>query len=266
MQEAGLSKNTINARLVAVNSFYQFVCTRFEVEPGRYLHHFNPATVVQRLHINPYEKAQGLSPEQVRALLKTCDRKTILGARDFALLTFYLYTGRRRSEIARLTWADIRGGSKPNQKEYYYKGKGSKGGWRELPAPVWSAVKSYLKQAGRLTEMEPESPLFVATNDHASRLGKTSDGPIGERTISQVVNRAAKLAGLEHIKVHALRHTAAKLRRRSGASLEEVSQFLDHSSIATTQIYLGAVEAKEDIGWKKIEALIGLEGEVEEEV
>jgi uncharacterized protein (TIGR01777 family) len=69
------------------------------VEPGRYLHNFNPASAVQRLHINPYEKAKGLSPEQARAMLKGCDRATVLGARDHAILSFYLLTARRRADI-----------------------------------------------------------------------------------------------------------------------------------------------------------------------
>ena len=79
----------------------------------------------------------------------------------------------------------------------------------------------------------------------AERLGKPVgvDQPLGERTISQIIGRAATKAGIEHVKVHALRHTAAKLRRKGGASLEEVSKFLDHTSIATTQIYLNAVES-----------------------
>jgi site-specific recombinase XerD len=84
--------------------------------------------------------------------------------------------------------------------------------------------------------------------------------PIGERTVNQIIDQAAKLAGLEHLKVHSLRHTAAKLRRKGGYTLEQVSEFLDHNSIATTQIYLGALESKGDVGWRNVEALIGLDG------
>ena len=83
--------------------------------------------------------------------------------------------------------------------------------------------------------------------------------PIGESTINWIVTEAAKKAGLDHVKVHGLRHTAAKLRRKTGANLEEVQRFLDHSSIATTQIYLNQVEAAGDPDWQKVEALIGLE-------
>ena len=50
-----------------------------------------------------------------------------------------------------------------------------------------------------------------------------------------------RLAGLPPSGVHVLRHTAAKLRRDVGESVESVesvSQFLDHSSLAVTTTYL----------------------------
>jgi hypothetical protein len=38
--------------------------------------------------------------------------------------------------------------------------------------------------------------------------------------------------------VHIFRHSGAKLRRDVGESVEEVSRFLDHSSLAVTTVYL----------------------------
>ena len=255
LTETGLANTTIKTRLAAVSSFYNFACHKFEDTPGHYLHNFNPASICQRPHINLYEKAQGLNPEQTRALLKACNRQTVKGARDFALISFYLYTGRRRVEIARLKWADIRDGAEPGAREYHYTGKGSKTAWRELPGPVWIALEFYLKQSGRIVQMQPDSPLFVATQ-HPGEIER----PLAEITVNQILDRAASRAGLEHVKVHGLRHTAAKLRRKGGYTLEQVSEFLDHNNIATTQIYLGALESKGDIGWRNVEALIGLEG------
>jgi len=48
--------------------------------------------------------------------------------------------------------------------------------------------------------------------------------------------------GVEGLTVHALRHTAAKLRRPSGASLESVQAVLGHANIATTARYLARLE------------------------
>jgi integrase len=38
--------------------------------------------------------------------------------------------------------------------------------------------------------------------------------------------------------VHIFRHTAAKLRCDAGETVEDVSRFLDHSSLAVTTVYL----------------------------
>jgi integrase len=53
------------------------------------------------------------------------------------------------------------------------------------------------------------------------------------------------------------RHTAAKLRRDAGESIEEVSRFLDHSSLAVTTTYLRRLEGQEDLGWGRVAEAIG---------
>ena len=58
------------------------------------------------------------------------------------------------------------------------------------------------------------------------------------------LGRSAALSG-----VHVLRHTAAKLRRDVGESIESVSQFLDHSSLAVTTTYLRRLEGQRDAAW-----------------
>ena len=58
--------------------------------------------------------------------------------------------------------------------------------------------------------------------------------------------------GLPPSGVHVLRHAAAKLRRDAGQSIEEVSRFLDHSSLAVTSLYLRRIEVTEDAGWARV--------------
>jgi len=67
-----------------------------------------------------------------------------------------------------------------------------------------------------------------------------------------------KRAGLPPAGVHILRHSAAKLRRDVGESVEEVSRFLDHSSLAVTTVYLRRLEGAEDRGWTKVAEAIGV--------
>jgi integrase len=62
------------------------------------------------------------------------------------------------------------------------------------------------------------------------------------------MNYALKRAGLEHVKVHALRHGAGSLLLDAGRSLPAVSEFLGHSSTATmAAVYAHAVRQGESI-------------------
>ncbi len=67
------------------------------------------------------------------------------------------------------------------------------------------------------------------------------------------------MIGITGLTVHALRHTAAKLRRQAGASLEDVQVLLGHATVATTARYLARLEGTRDAGWQAAAQL--LEGE-----
>jgi integrase len=50
---------------------------------------------------------RGLGPDQVRALLESCDADTANGRRDLAILLLLVRLGMRRGEVARLRLQDI---------------------------------------------------------------------------------------------------------------------------------------------------------------
>ena len=72
------------------------------------------------------------------------------------------------------------------------------------------------------------------------------------------LQRYLLLAGLARSGVHIFRHSAAKLRRDAGESIEDVSRFLDHSSLAVTTVYLRRLEGQEDKTWGAVAAAIGV--------
>jgi len=61
----------------------------------------------------------------------------------------------------------------------------------------------------------------------------------GSSAVSSLVNRAARRARLSarRIGAHLLRHTAASLMLREGASLQTISGLLRHQSLDTTTLY-----------------------------
>ncbi len=98
--------------------------------------------------------------------------------------------------------------------------------------------------------MLPEESLWPSRSPHGK--GLTSGTFYGN------LQRYFRQAGITPSGVHIFRHTAAKLRRDAGQSVEDVSQFLDHSSLAVTTVYLRRLEGDLDQGWAKVAQAIGV--------
>ena len=71
-------------------------------------------------------------------------------------------------------------------------------------------------------------------------------------SLSARTDQGVERAGLGGLKPRNLRHTAAKLLRNNGASIEDVPASLSHRSIATTATYLARMEVEEDNGWREL--------------
>jgi integrase/recombinase XerD len=259
IRERGLSACTKNLKLSAISSFFKYVCTEYTVvnADGNEvpLHSFNPAGGKSlREKVNPYGKADSLSPAEVQALLSVIPRDSVLGLRDFAMILAYLYTGRRNSEIRKLRWGSIE--QVGDRYWYVWSGKGKNDQRYEMPCPVYEAI--VLRAASMLETIKANDFIFVAVASPNSKPGQ----PLSMREVGRMLKKYAKAAGLddEEIHVHTLRHTAAMLRRQVGDRLEQVSAFLGHSNIATTQIYLDRVAGKPDQSWEMVKNLIGNSG------
>ena len=223
---------TIGARIACLSSFYRFLIRMGLVTA-------NPCDALQRPKTTP-APARGLSAEEVRRLLSVIP-DTVRGRRDRALLLTFVLTGRRRSEVLNLRAGDILVGD--DVVMYQYRGKGGKSGRRELPRPAYEGIVAMLADSGReLATMAPDESLW-----HVS--GGTFYGRF---------RRYLRLAGLAPTGLHVLRHSAAKLRRDAGESVEQVSSFLDHSSLAVTSVYLRRLEGVEDRTWREVATAIGL--------
>jgi site-specific recombinase XerD len=219
------SATTVGARIACLSSYFRFLI-RMNILSA------NPCDALERPR-SVQAVARGLSAEEVRRLLSVVS-DTVIGRRDRALLLTFILTGRRRAEVIGLTAGDI---SLEGETAFYsYRGKGGKRGRRELPEPAYAALRATLGDAGlALATMDPSGSLWQAG---ASPRGVTSS------TFYARFRRYLQAAGLAPTGLHVLRHTAAKLRRDAGASIEAVSAFLDHSSLAVTSVYLRRLEAR----------------------
>lgn len=163
----------------------------------------------------------------VQRLLGCCDRSTLGGARNYAIMLLLGRLGLRSIEVARLQLEDLdwRAG------ELVVRGKARRQDRLPLPCDVGEALASYLSLRGK------------RGSRHVFLTVKAPTRPIRAELVGDVVQRACLRAGVAHVGAHRLRHTFASELLREGASLIDISQLLRHSDLATTAIY-----AKVDLG------------------
>jgi integrase len=169
---------------------------------------------------------RGVGPADLALLMDSCDRRTVAGRRDFAILLLLARLGLRAGEVAALELGDINW----RQGEITVYGKSSRRDGLPLPADVGEAV------AGWLAEGRPGNAacpaVFVRLRPPHGQLASTS--------VSFVVRRACARAGIAAAGAHRLRHTAATQMLRAGGTLAEIGQVLRHARPGTTAIYAKA--------------------------
>jgi len=165
---------------------------------------------------------RGVEAGQVSRLLRSCDRDTVMGRRDYAILVLLSRLGLRVGEVAALTLDDIgwRHG------EIVIRGKGGRRERLPLPADAGQALAGYLSCARPALASRLLFLRVLAPRDRLSPTG-----------IATVVRAACDRAGLPRAGAHRLRHSAASEMLRAGAGLPEAAQVLRHASLATTAIY-----------------------------
>jgi integrase len=171
-----------------------------------------------------------LTREQAKELLTVPDRSKLKGKRDYVIIALLVGCALRRQELASLKIEDIQ------LREGRWviidlRGKG--GRIRTVAVPIWvkQGIDAWITAAkiekGRLLR-----PL--------SKSGKLVADELGDWAIWSVVEQSSKQIGIEHFGAHDLRRTCAKLCRKNGGDLEQIKFLLGHSSIQTTERYLGS--------------------------
>lgn len=219
--DAGAGSSTVNLAISAIKRLAA------EAAACGLLRDATPIQAIEGVPRRGVRAGRWLTRDRAQALLNAPDGATLMGTRDRAILALMLGAGLRRDEVARLEvrhfrqiadrWciADL-------------EGKGRR--VRTVPLAPWCAqsVRSWLDRA----ELREGSVFRVLGQRGAIT------GPLGERSLWNVVARYAKLAGVE-VAPHDLRRSFAQLSRRGGADIEQIQKVLGHSSVSVTQNYLG---------------------------
>jgi len=168
---------------------------------------------------------QAVSPHDVEALLDACGSREQVARRDRAVITLMRRLGLRCAEVAALRLDDIDWVNGT----LTVTGKSGRVDRMPLPVDVGEALVDYLRHGRPETG---ERCVFVRAVAPFT--------PMRSSSVSCIVARAARRAGLGTIHGHRLRHTAATETLNAGAGWEEVAQLMRHAGVVTTVIYAKA--------------------------
>jgi len=202
----------------------------------------NPASQIKRPKL---ESRMPIYPRQneLQSLLDAASRKLSgqalhQGLKDWALLAFFYGTGLRLSECLGLKFSSITSlDGLPSS--IVVIGKGNK----ERRVALSPIAQRALYQWLRVRNLEGD---FASPYVWSHLSGSWRGQPFSARATQNMIKRVATRAGLDPEKLtpHKLRHSFASLLMENGRSLDEVKDLLGHASIATTQIYVHASEAR----------------------
>jgi integrase/recombinase XerD len=172
-----------------------------------------------------------LSKEGVQTLFNTCD-ESLLGKRNKALLAIYYGCGLRRQEGTDLNIEDI-----DLNKGQIFIAKSKTRRQRNVPInkSMLDIVEDYLFNVReKLIDQEDSQNAFLVT-EKGNRLAK--------ETVVYILKSLLKEAKITtKASPHTLRHSIATHLLQSGMKLENISLFLGHRSLDSTQIYTHLVE------------------------
>ncbi len=170
-----------------------------------------------------------LSLQQAQALLNAPDIRTRKGLRDRAMFAVLLGCGLRRSEVAALTMKHIQ---MRDSRWCIVDLVGKHGRVRTVPMPTWTknALDAWTSVAS-VAEGSLFRPITRADQVYGDRLS--------EKVVWQMLKPYVARIGVPHVAPHDLRRTTAKLCRAAGGELEQIQMLLGHSSVQTTERYLG---------------------------
>jgi site-specific recombinase XerD len=165
-----------------------------------------------------------LEEPQVRALLAACDKSTVQGVRNYAMLLLFVDCGLRLNELLSLRLGDV----SLAQRSLKVHGKGARDRIVFMGARTAKALKRWLELRGFKTTFS--DALFI------DRKGE----PLKPRWVQQVVARLGAKAGIKGVRVspHTLRHTAATLAVKNGMEPFALQRLFGWENIQTALKYV----------------------------
>lgn len=221
---------TRNARLGSIHVFARFLANRHPEQLG----------TLQRIIGLPFKHGARDAPieylerVEMEAMLKSIDRSTALGRRDYALFALMFNTGARVQEVLNIRRRDVRLDA-PCQVRVM--GKGSK----IRLCPLWPVTAQLL--GGLISESARCDPdpgnTLIFVNARGSALTRYGVRYLLRRYVARAARAVPTLKG-KHLHPHSIRHSTAIALLKAGVDFATISQWLGHAGLNTTMRYARA--------------------------
>ena len=184
-------------------------------------------------------------------VLSIAEVRRLIDAAHRLWLKTYLWTvyslGLRLQEALNLQVGDI---DSSRMLVHIHRGKGAKDRFVPLPARTLTMLRQFW------ATHRNQVWLFPATN-RGSRQGATPTGPMSRDSVQAGMRSLVKHLGFrKRISIHTLRHSYATHLLEAGVSLRLIQQYLGHSSLQTTMIYLHLTSLGQEQARAAIEKLM----------
>jgi site-specific recombinase XerD len=173
------------------------------------------------------------SPDDVQTLLAACDRATVTGSRDYAIILALLDTGLRASELVSLQIGDI------DMRSGLCSVMGKGGKMRQVRVGA-RARQAILRMLSYRSGIEPGAPLWMAYSVNAAERGGLS-----RSGLQTLLHRLGRDTGVRPCSPHRFRRTFALWCLRDGMDLHSLRLLMGHSNLVVLQRYLAL--AGEDV-------------------
>jgi site-specific recombinase XerD len=230
-----VGRRSLQGVIGALRSFLRFLVAAGAVPPGLDQHRDAPR--VYREERLP----RALPWEVVQRFLRTIDRTTARGRRDYAIFLLIATYGLRASDVAALTLDDIEWRARRIRVRQRKTGT-------ELGLPltddVGTAVLEYLQRGRSSPERRKRVRLNVELCQPTYRQVflrcRRPAEPLGPTALSEAFYVWAQRSGLAipFHGVHCLRHSYAVHLLRTGTSLKTIGDLLGHRTPESTYVYL----------------------------
>ncbi len=212
-------------------------------------------SVAENLQTPRKEKRQVgfLTTQEAKRLMQACEAEWI-----GPLITFGLGTGMRVSEATGLIWADVDEANRHIHIRKQLQRVGGKLERRPLKSHRSKSLIPLNDLALRAITTARAQHEAVGVSEFSEFVFLNNEGrPCDPKWLNKHLHRICDKAGVPRIGYHTLRHTAATLMNRAGASAMDIKDLLGHTSLAlVSSVYVHPMEESQRIAAAGLDKLL----------